>query len=269
VEEQAHNSTPEPVTYPTWRNHGLRMGESWFEEPVALPGVDIVHLKQRFAPPQEGLLFERATLLTNLREAEEALWNALSKENRYEVRRARARDGVEIEIYHHPTEAQLQEFVHYYSAFAQSKGLSRFDKGTQRLLGLYRQAGRLVFGVIDRDEQRLVQHVYYVGPGDTCRLLYSASLFREREDSAFRALVGRANRLLHWEEMCWFREQEYRRFDWGGWHAGADPAMLRINDFKESFGGTVTPVYFGIVGVTVAGRLMLRIKQIMRRRTTY
>jgi len=256
---------PEGLTYPTTRRFGLRVAESWFDEPIIIPGVDIVRLEQRYRRPERIHVTERATLLTNLGEAEQALWNAMSKENRYEVRRARARDGLTIEMTDRPSPEQLDAFVAYFNAFAQSKGMSALSATNRNQLRSYRGARRLVLSAIQKDEQQLVWHSYYAAPGDTCRLLHSASLFRRSEDSAFRALVGRANRLLHWEEVCWFREQEYRRFDWGGWHAGADPTMLRINHFKESFGGTVIPVYFGELGSSLLGRLACGLLHRLRR----
>jgi len=51
-----------------------------------------------------------------------------------------------------------------------------------------------------------VWHAYILS-GRTARLLHSGSCFRNRE-AHYRALVGRANRWLHWKDMLQLKASE-------------------------------------------------------------
>jgi lipid II:glycine glycyltransferase (peptidoglycan interpeptide bridge formation enzyme) len=88
------------------------------------------------------------------------------------------------------------------------------------------------------------------------RLFYSASHFRKSEDSELRNLIGRANRLLHWEDIRFFKEMGLSCYDFGGWYGGReDVEKLAINQFKESFGGEKQREYTYIVPVTAIGKI--------------
>jgi hypothetical protein len=91
--------------------------------------------------------------------------------------------------------------------------------------------------------------------GHRCRLLFSASHFRGQGETALRSLIGRANRLLHWRDLVAFKQQGFNCYDWGGWHAGTEEVLVRINQFKESFGGDRCPLYDSKLGVSWMGRL--------------
>ena len=70
------------------------------------------------------------------------------------------------------------------------------------------------------------------------RLLHSASLFRNEKDNQLKAITGRANRLLHFNDMCFFKQHGFQIYDMGGYaHGTSDEALKRINQFKDSFGG--------------------------------
>lgn len=83
-------------------------------------------------------------------------------------------------------------------------------------------------------------HGYVTGDG-IARLLYSVSVFRGCEDNALRNAIGRANRLLHYEDMLRFKELGYTVYDWGGY--ATDPALENINSFKAGFGGSLASRY--------------------------
>lgn len=101
----------------------------------------------------------------------------------------------------------------------------------------------------------LVWHAYYVGQS-RARLLHSASLFREASDSAFRTLVGRANRYQHWRDMLKLKADGLTTYDMGGWYAGSeDEAKLSINKFKEGFGGETVVEYHCEEAVSLKGKL--------------
>jgi hypothetical protein len=118
----------------------------------------------------------------------------------------------------------------------------------------------------DGDGAALVWHAHLRAPGRV-RLLHSTSLFREQQNPADRSLIGRANRWHHWQDMLRFREEGFCVFDLGGWYAGNDDAeLLRINQYKQAFGGRLAKEYnFAIPGST-RGRLVLLARRALRRR---
>ena len=76
------------------------------------------------------------------------------------------------------------------------------------------------------------------------RLFQSASSFRELDSSSMRSLTGRANRFQHWHDMLRFKEGGVVSYDFGGWYEGReDQERLRINSFKEEFGGQVVKAF--------------------------
>jgi hypothetical protein len=101
--------------------------------------------------------------------------------------------------------------------------------------------------------------VYHVNYRDSSRAtqLELPSLYRALPDSAARNFSGRANRYLTWSDILRFKKQGLKFFDFGGWHLGSDPNMLRINDFKKGFGGQVVREYQCEQILTLKGRVVL------------
>ena len=95
-------------------------------------------------------------------------------------------------------------------------------------------------------------------------LFYSASLFRELDNSAIRNRIGRANRLLHWQDMLHFKAGGISVYDFGGWYAGdSDLERLRINKFKEEFGGQIVKNHICERALTVKAKLFLRARRFL------
>jgi hypothetical protein len=125
-----------------------------------------------------------------------------------------------------------------------------------RLLQL-RTAGVLFISrAFAADGAPLVWHVHLLS-NQRARLLYSLSLFRDNEDTAWRGMVGRANRLLHWNDLQAFQARGACIYDFGGYYRGTeDSAKLRINKFKSEFGGVLRVEYNGVRFLSLAGKAM-------------
>jgi lipid II:glycine glycyltransferase (peptidoglycan interpeptide bridge formation enzyme) len=82
-------------------------------------------------------------------------------------------------------------------------------------------------------------------------------------------MIGRANRLLHWEDILYFKQEGLSYYDFGGW--SSDTTNLerqKINAFKESFGGVIIPQYSYYVPVSLLGKIFLAArkgKEILKR----
>ena len=121
----------------------------------------------------------------------------------------------------------------------------------------YAREGALYCSRVRKDGEDLVYHSYLAD--ETCaRLLHSVSDFRESQDGA---LISRANRGLHWEDMKRFAKKGLSVYDWGG--IPNPEAPNGIDQFKIKFGGEPVTYYNAIEGRSVLGKLAvlaLRIK---------
>jgi hypothetical protein len=241
----------------------VRFAEFYFEFVPPSEASDVragICLKQ---PIPGWRAYPRSTRIIDLTPAPEVLFELCSKSNRYKIERARQRDDVETEFLVAPAPERLSEFVKYYDAFAASKGIPPIRRSQ---LDAMARAGRLVISTArGREGDVLAAHAYFFDQR-RARLSHSASLFRLEGDSADRNRIGRTNRLLHWEDIVGFRELGVTSYDFGGWYTGErDEALLRINSFKEEFGGSVVHEWDVFRPGTVRGRLYLRIRDLVHR----
>lgn len=218
----------EPRT--AWSDRDAISSADWFR-------ADVLVGRCVEQPAPGWLAYQCSTRIIDLTVDPDALFRMCTKNNRYKIERARRRDGIEIDFAVAPTSGRVSEFVRYYDTFAETK---RVDRVQRSQFDAMARAQRLVIAAArDGGGEILAARAYFLG--DTrARLIYSASLFRLQADSTVRNRIGRANRLLHWEDMLCFRELGVTRYDMGGWYTGTrNDALLRINAFKQEFGGDV------------------------------
>ncbi|MCM1415716.1 MAG: GNAT family N-acetyltransferase [bacterium] len=156
------------------------------------------------------------------------------KNRKYEVKRAKERDGISVAIDMSPDGKKLEEVRAFYDRFAASKNLppfdlERYEAATQDniflLASAYSDAGDLLVVngyLLDHEDRRST-------------FSFGASHFREQKETA--AQVGRANSYLHYAAMCFLKDQGYREYDLGGIYIGEDRALTNISYFKKSLGG--------------------------------
>jgi hypothetical protein len=205
--------------------------QKWFHlKPSARDSVRAVHYVQ--ARGRDGVPgFIRQPFLTplvDLSKGEDALLESYAKNTRYEIRRAKA-EGIKATI-----EDNLANFVKFYNRFALTKDLPPISLAD---VECYRP--HLCVTKATQGQQLLAMHSYLVDAEEKrARLLHSACLFRVADKDGAQ-LIGRANRLLHHEDMGHFISQGMSYVDLGGYHAANDRELLRVNRFKDSFSGTV------------------------------
>jgi len=235
---------------------GAVYGEVWYdEEPQRDCGVDIVLYRQREAPVAGAKVVPFLSMVTDLSAANEEIAGRFGKDCRYKIRRAETRDGLRMEHIADPR-AKLDEFCAFYDAFAAEKSIWLSDR---RWLAAACDACQLVLASVSRDGEALAWHAYLVC-AKAAWLQYTASAFRNR-DSDHRALVGRANRWLHWKEMLRFKDSGIERYDWGGlFEDETDPGNAGINRFKRDFGGREVRTYDCTLPVTIRGRVWLALR---------
>lgn len=156
--------------------------------------------------------------------------SAFTKTTQYEIRRAE-RDGVEC-----LTNLPIEQFVEFFNIFSRSKNRAEIKKSEIQSFG----KNLLITGAF-HDKTALVMHCYIIdSEGKRARLLHSASEFRNLTSSDQRNLVARANRLLHFYDICVSKNLGLKIYDLGGYSiVDIDEEKRKINDFKKSFGGMI------------------------------
>lgn len=241
------------------RRGPVRIAEFWFNE-EANCAADIA----RFMHVARRLPLARCTpehtIVVNLEADEDALFTAITRDTQSKIRRA-TRDGAVANFWRDPDEKVIRQFTAFYDQFARQKHLSPISGGRLRAL---RQSGLLAISNVAVPSGEVLAWHSYVYAGPRVRLLQSASLFRSLQDSAGRNAIGRANRFLHYKDMLAFKAAGARLYDFGGWYpGGTDADLIRVNRFKEQFGGNVELRYNCERGVTVFGKCALLMKRVV------
>lgn len=238
-----------------YKKHNITYGLTYFNESYVKKNVDVVYEwqyteKKRFST-------EFYTLFVDLNEEEEAIFSRFEKNTKYEINRAMNKDGIVIETLNAKTDRKT--FYDFYNQFALTKNRESIDT---RETDLLIDNNMFSIRVASLDSRHLVFHSY-TAANKRARLMHSASLFREADDNAYRNLIGRANRLLHWEDIRYFKNQGYAIYDLGG--VAMDKSNIQgqtINKFKECFGGTLVKEYKTWVPVTLKGWALVGFKAI-------
>lgn len=209
------------------RRRGLRYRLVWFcEEPRFVLWPPTVYYQCPGVEAWPGLVRHAFhTYLTALDGEPDSWLGSMSATTRNEIKQASKAGvgGVTIDV---------PAFLDFFNAFASEKGI----EGTTRdKLESFGPSLRLTG--VQLSNRVLAMHASIVDPTSSRgRLLLSASA--RFTDSADRALVGKANRWLHWWDMSSLAREGLTVYDWGGYAKDSpDPAKQGINRFKEAFGG--------------------------------
>lgn len=188
------------------------------------------------------------TLHSNLQEDEEYLFSNISKNTKYKINRAK-KEGVETAT------TSIDEFLPFFNSFAPSRSLKKLKRNN---LVIYKDT--LIITKAFRGEQLFAMHAYVLDKDEMrVRLLYSATINR-CADNIDLNLIGRANRLLHWYDMLYFKKNGFLLYDWGG--VALDDGTketVGIDAFKMAFGGKIVeePHY--------ESRMLFLLKKILRK----
>lgn len=201
---------------------------------------------------------EFVTLVTNLNQSEETLYNKIEKNGRYEIRRA---EREEVMFYPYDSSIRrdiLEEIIDFYNSFVDTKKELSFKLSYEWIKPFLEQKA-FWCTVAAKDGDVLAVHLYY-GDNSRIRLWYSASLFRNEDDGQKKNAIGRANRFLHWKDICFFKQVGFRTYDWGGYSAEGDTAGN--GKFKKSFGGDMEIGLCILTYGSLLGWVGLKISQI-------
>lgn len=243
------------------KGRGAMYGEVWYkEEPSQDAPIDIIQYRQRDAPILGARSIAYLSMVTDLSLDEDAIMGQFRKECRYKIKRAESKDALSMEFISDPRK-RLHEFRTFFDAFASEKAIELSD---HHWLTAACDAGQLILTSASKDAEALVWHAYVL-TGKFVSIQYSGSYFRGA-DNEYRALIGRANRWLHWRDILRFKAMGVGRYDWGGlFEDTCTPDRAGINYFKSDFRGEHVRVYDCTVPVTLRGRLYLPLRDAWRK----
>lgn len=246
----------------------VRIAETWYETmPANYSGCDVIRYKFIDETPENACSVEELfTLLIDLTVPEEKILDGISKNTKYEIKRAKERDNLVVETLiacGEKNDAALDRYILFFNSFAETKG--RSDIGYSDISQFYETGNFVVRSVSESGNGNLIAMHSYIFSDGKARLYQSASQFRANSDTEYRKMTGRANRLLHWEDILYFKALNVCYYDMGGWYGGEeDREKLSINQFKEAFGGVKHNEISCIVPITFIGKLSTKIRRLIR-----
>jgi hypothetical protein len=245
-----------------YKHFFITEAESWYSPEPVDNGIDLLRCYQLAVRPADERTVEFKTIWIDLGQTEEELFAKLRKSTRNDIRRASA-DGAKYDYWTEDPGTQLELFCE----FVDTHSVVNYPRRevwmwTRR----HAQNGTLDLSrTMSNDGRTLAWHAYY-RDREHARLRYSVSLSRARDASPLRNLVSRAHRYQHWEDIKRFKAGGVLIYDLGGWYSGTDDEkLLRVNQFKEGFGGRIVTSFHCTRPLTAKGRLYLWSTEMLRK----
>jgi hypothetical protein len=202
------------------------------EKPNLLDGLLNEYMQSFFKHPIFGFKrFPKYTKIIDI--SSDTFKDSFSKTTLYEIRRA-TQDAINCS-----TTYDIDGYIKFYNKFLVEKklsGLLSFDE-------VNRYGNAFVVRCANIEEDPLfVYHSYlYDSSIKRVRLLHSVSdIHNNSLTTQQKALLSKANRLLHYEDMIYFKRNGCLTYDFGGYaYETTDKSLLGINSFKDNFGGVL------------------------------
>lgn len=176
------------------------------------------------------------TLLIDLRQDEEEIFAQIKKGYRYDIRQS-GKDNIDLILNRSPSLKDIDDFFGFYNSFAEGIGIGSANRS--KLIAAMRVGALILSEARTLAGKTLVSHALIHDHG-RIRLLYSGSLYRETSKET-RALIGRCNKSLHWQEIKEAKNMKFSFYDFGG--ISIDGSTSNIDKFKSSFGGVLIEEY--------------------------
>jgi lipid II:glycine glycyltransferase (peptidoglycan interpeptide bridge formation enzyme) len=219
---------------------GLHLVELWFSSNVPLERFSLLKLccyrdirvnRDTFGLKKE----EKYTLVHDLTLSQDSLFSTFKPNVRNEIRK---HEKINNFFYHANFNSKLL-FLNFYKKFAEAKKLPHLQEHS---IAKYKDNLFYVHGTLEGKLTNL--QVYLVDKeSGIVRLLHSISTLYEESDKQKKAKIGWINRYLHWYTMLYFKAENFKIFDWGGFSNNPNSSLAGIDKFKASFGGEQIKLY--------------------------
>jgi hypothetical protein len=237
------------------RRFAIQILDLYFDEPVPALKVDIIRFNQFSTPvPGASRCIPVCTMLIDLSNTSEQILAKMHRTLRYQIRRASERDHFCYEYWTGQTSSEMiSEFADYYDRHAYLKGLASVSR---RRLALLAHTDVLDISLVRNDSGEILSAAAQLNSGRRVRNLQMMSSVRAHSNPSQRHLIGRAHHYMIWRDILRAREGGLKFFDFGGWYTGnTDPEKLRINHFKQQFGGEILQEFTSIQARTLKGQI--------------
>lgn len=240
------------------RGKFLREAELWNNEPPSNSSVDVIHHIYRDQPVPNAQSEICFTIILDLRKSEDEIFQNFGSNEKYEIRRAEARD--QISHFFFESSPPLDDFWKVYWKSSRAKNYPIIPK---RVLDTYAKNSSLILSVVKNHAGMNLSWYAYLVSNRSAVLIAAVSDTDIQVSSSVR---GRANRLHHWKNILAFKSRGFESYDFGGWYEKYDDSFLiGINQFKEGFGGRVTAKFNSRLPSSWRGRLFLNALQIRKK----
>ena len=233
----------------------VRIVDLYFEErkPPQV-AADILRYNQSSFAIESAVCTPFPTIAVDLTCTEDELFARLKSHTRWKIRRAQ-KDELSYSFSCDGNEVAIEQFANHLDRCTDLKHLPRPSRKRMSILAA-RNAFDVSF-VRDKSGEILAASSYFVTTSRV-RGLWAGAAYRGTTDHTRRAVIGRANRLLYWNDILRFKKAGVHIFDFGGYYIGSeDTEKLRINGFKLEFGGQVMHEFNCEIGLTVKGKVAL------------
>lgn len=192
----------------------------------------------------ENALEEFYTLLLDLRQPQEEIWNAIYHRTRSEINSFLNNQEYTYALDLNPSEELMQELIKNFDDFAEHKKIRKAE--TFRLKG-YRANNILAVSYIRQNGRYICINFYRLTQARATNL-YSFHTRHLLGELYSRSHYGRAHKALHWLDIKRFKQEQVDAYDFCGWYAGNEnQAFLSINKFKEQFTKQKVKEYSGVI----------------------
>lgn len=170
------------------------------------------------------------TIKINLTQDINKIYDSFKKGTKYDIRRAE-KDGVT-----YITSKNICNFLKMHEDFSESKDRISVKKHDLELFG-----ENYIITLAIKDNHAIAAHYYIIDSNiGNALLLHSASSYRKCNSPTDRALIGRANRGLHFYDIIYFKSENFKLCDLGGYALiKPNQEQIRINKFKEEFNSNI------------------------------
>jgi lipid II:glycine glycyltransferase (peptidoglycan interpeptide bridge formation enzyme) len=229
-----------------WNNPNEKIGEK----------ADVVIFKFINDPPLSNKYYKGYNIIFDLTKNEDELLSNINHTTRKGINRAKTKDNILCETWysmHENNDKKLIEYVDFKNKANMLKNIDIMSDVSEMKLF---NGNLCIRRVLTRDSNTVLAVHSYIVSDSIAMGLHFVSHFRESKDGEYRNLVGRANRLLHWDDILYFKSIGLTYYNMGGWSTDkANIEQQKINEFKESFGGTITLQYSYVLPITLLGKI--------------
>jgi hypothetical protein len=245
------------------RRKALLRRELWFDEPWDKKGADLLVFYHWKDPVNASAFSEVHSLEIDLTRDSADIFAGFESSTRNQINRA-ARDGIVFKCWPKPPGEVVDKFFSALRAFTAERNLGAGEPVWMRDYAA--QNALLLTQAVSADTEPLTWHSY-ARVGTTVRQLHSVSA-PAGPSPGQKQLAGVSNRYLYWMDILECRKLGIERFDFGGWYSGTgDEKLLRVNRFKEQFGGVKTLRYHSMMPASAKGAVYLGLRKLLKGQT--